>query len=264
MICRTMPPLLLLVLSWLMGLASSTLVAAAESGDQGPLTAFARANEAYRSRDYVKALTLYRSVDSKLRNPVVLYNRGNAAFKAGRLGEAILALEKAHRLAPRDPDIRVNLSYVKAQVRDSIPEEDLDLVTRLLSGIIGRFSLNELAAASSILFWVSMLLACALVLVRAPAPGYWLRCALAFFAVALVLVAGLFAIKFYLDEWHRNGVILAAEVQVMSGPGQDEIKRFTLHEGTQVRLVKEWDRWVQIGLPNGETGWTLSEHVGQI
>lgn len=43
------------------------------------------------------------------------YNQGNAAARAGKPGEAVLAYERAALLAPRDSDIQANLQRVRTQ-----------------------------------------------------------------------------------------------------------------------------------------------------
>jgi len=239
------------------------LAAEARAGDD-PLGTFRQANEAYRAKDFGKALSLYRSLSERVRNPAVLYNWGNSAYKAGRLGEAILALERAHRLAPRDGDVRVNLGFLRTRVKDTIVEDDQDFVTRLLFGLLDRFSSNELAAASAVLLWVAVLIAVLAILNRRPERVAVFRLAL-FGALGLLLLALAPCLcKLYLEEARHEAIVLAREIAVLSGPATDEIKRFTLHEGAKVRILREWDRWVQISLVNGENGWALAEQVGRI
>jgi tetratricopeptide (TPR) repeat protein len=52
-----------------------------------------------------------------------LYNLGNARFRLGEFGPAILAYERAALLAPRDPDIRANLKLAreKAAAHEELP-----------------------------------------------------------------------------------------------------------------------------------------------
>ena len=41
----------------------------------------------------------------------IYFNLGNAWFKAGEAGRAILAFRQAEKLSPRDPDVRANLQF---------------------------------------------------------------------------------------------------------------------------------------------------------
>ena len=50
-------------------------------------------------------------------SPAIYFNLGNAYFKAGQLGRAIAALREAEKLAPRDPDVRANLQFIRGRVQ---------------------------------------------------------------------------------------------------------------------------------------------------
>lgn len=245
----------------ILGLAYGPLFAA---GDSSPDVAFKQATEAYRAKEYSKALNLYRGLAEKIRNPVLFYNWGNSAFKQGHLGEAILAMEKAHRISPRDADVRANLAFMRARVKDSMPEDDTDIVTRILVSLLGRMALNELLTLSSFSLWLCVLSLCGLLVIRRPNVQNFFKVSLFGGLTLLIVALGPGLIKYYLEEVRQSAIILAKEVQVLSGPASDEIKRFSLHEGTRVRVLKEWDKWVQISLPNGENGWTLGENIGRI
>jgi tetratricopeptide (TPR) repeat protein len=249
---------------WLLAMVVVAVLGGPLVAFDDPIATFKQANEAYRAKEFDRAASLYRSLAERVRSPDIFYNWGNAAYKAGRLGEAILALEKAHRLSPRDRDVKSNLAFLRTRVTDSIREEEGDFVTRFFFYLIDHLSLNELAAASSILLWISVLIAMLMIVNRNPGRSGAIRAALvlAMVLMAIALVPGL--VKLYLEEAHREAVVLVREIDVLSGPAPDELKRFSLHEGTKVRILKEWDRWVQISLPNGENGWALAERIGAL
>ncbi len=48
----------------------------------------------------------------------LFYNLGNAYYKQGDHGRAILNYRRAQQLAPRDPDIEANLALARAQAVD--------------------------------------------------------------------------------------------------------------------------------------------------
>ena len=71
-------------------------------------------------------------------------------FKAGEIGRAILAYERALKLMPGDEDVLSNLRFVNAHKEDKGPEEDVNLLTRMLSSANRVLSANVLAVLSSI------------------------------------------------------------------------------------------------------------------
>lgn len=227
-------------------------------------TTFAQAHDAYRAKDYPKALELYRQVAATTKNAVVHYDLGCAAFKAGNVGEAIWNFEKARRLAPRDPDVQTNLEYARARIKDSAPEEEADLLTRLVWGPLDRVSLNEVATSISIAWWLAMAAVLASLLARDAKRRAALRLPLIGFGLLVVFLAIPFALKYHAEEMSQHAIVLAREVPVLSGPATDEIKRFVLHEGTKVRVMGRWDKWIHLALPNGENGWALAETLGTI
>ena len=75
---------------------------------------------AYEAGNYTGAGELFEeAAASGVVNGKLYYNAGNAWFKAGELGRAVLWYKRAERLMPADPDLAYNLGRAEAQVRDS-------------------------------------------------------------------------------------------------------------------------------------------------
>jgi len=87
-------------------------------------TPFDEANAAFASGDYAKAAATSRElIASQGPSAARLYHLGNAQFKLGQFGPAILSYERAALLAPRDRDIQTNLKAARkaASTPDSAP-----------------------------------------------------------------------------------------------------------------------------------------------
>ncbi len=83
---------------------------------------FAEAVKAYHAVHYADAVKLNESILAQgLSSPAVYYNLGNAQFKLGHLGMAILNYMRAQVLAPRDSDIKANLSFSRSMVANYLP-----------------------------------------------------------------------------------------------------------------------------------------------
>ena len=66
---------------------------------------FSTANELYAKGKFADAANLYEKVlQTGGQSPALLFNCGNAEFKAGHLGKAIAAYRQAELLAPRDAE----------------------------------------------------------------------------------------------------------------------------------------------------------------
>ena len=75
---------------------------------------FTAANKSYQDKDFAAAIEMYQSIENKgLESASLYFNLGNAYFKNGDLGHAVLYYMRAQRLAPGDDDIRHNLEFAR-------------------------------------------------------------------------------------------------------------------------------------------------------
>ena len=87
---------------------------------QNTAALFDEANKLYEQAKYQEAATAYEKLlQSDPASAALYFNLGNAWFKAGQSGRAIAAYRQAERLAPRDPDLRFNLNFVRKKVSGS-------------------------------------------------------------------------------------------------------------------------------------------------
>lgn len=247
---RTLPSLAL----WL-ALAAGTLA-------QEPAVArHNQANELYRQGQYQQAREQYLEVVAAgVRDPQVYYNLGNACFKAGRLGEAVLWYERALRLAPRDPDIRANLRFADELLPDKVGEaggagqrlEDLYLFP----------TLDELSAVFSLCFLATWGLGGWRLWRRTW--GAWWRLAVFAAGCSLAAVSGAWLGARLYGQAQARAVVLEAEVTARSAPDPQQTPVFVVHEGTRMELARSEGEWALVRLPSGLGGWVPAEAVEQI
>jgi uncharacterized protein YgiM (DUF1202 family) len=70
-----------------------------------------------------------------------------------------------------------------------------------------------------------------------------------------IVTAGSLSWKIHVNENRKEGVVIEQKVDIRSGPGNENITVFTIHEGTKVRVLGSGNGWHQISLPNGWSGW---------
>src|SRR6187401_894746 len=96
-------------------LGCAYFVGAAPAADA--LNKFETGNKLYEERKFAEAAAAYQGiVDSGLGSPALYFNLGNALFKSGQNGRAIVAYQRAAQITPRDPDVRANLQFARNQV----------------------------------------------------------------------------------------------------------------------------------------------------
>jgi tetratricopeptide (TPR) repeat protein len=246
----------LLALALLALTACSTPAATGEiSGAQ-----MAEANQLYEEGQFAAAAARYQAlVDAGVQEGHLYYNLGDAYFKLGDLGRAVLNFRRAQRLLPRDGDVTANLRLARSQTVDRIDVEDKGALVDLVRRIVGWTTIDE-AAALALAIWVLLcgLLISAILWQRRRRPLLYLAG-----AVAVLLFFGVLSIGIrLLDERGRPpAVVVAEEVPLRSGPGEDYLTEFTLHAGAEVRVVEQRGGWVRIALPGDLQGWAPGEAV---
>ena len=230
-------------------LAMTVLVAPAHAA----LSAFEEANARYQSGDFKKARELYEKLAHAERpTAAIYYNLGNAYFRLGEKGKALIAYERALKGTPRDADIRWNLAILKSVLADRVNEGNENFVLFALKKRAKSFTIDEL----NILFTLSLLLfaVCMGVVFVFPSSKPFFG----FVQTLLVLFMVAAAVLWFL-EWRDvrepSIGVLAKEVSAHYGPSYKETKAFVLHEGAEAKVRDETDKWYFIALPDGNSGW---------
>jgi tetratricopeptide (TPR) repeat protein len=227
------------------------------AGGQDANEQFSAANRLYETERYGEAAAAYRDlVDHGFESPALYFNLGNALLKAGEVGEAIVYYERARALAPRAEDIRTNLLYARSLSRDVLPPPEGSVFLTALARLKDSISAGEAVATASVLLWLMAGAAAIgrLVPVRRRV-AYGVAGGL---LVAFALSASLAAIKVDEVSGSERAVVVTPEVAVRSGPGEAYTARFSLHEGTGVKIVRWASDWCEIQLTESMTGWVPS------
>lgn len=214
----------------------------------------------YNEGRYADAATCFEGLEAEgHRNGDLLYDQGNAWYRAGEIGRAILAYRRAELLIPRDGDLLANLDSARDRTRDEIPPPDgRGFVLGALLLPIDRASMSELLMLGA-LGWALLFLLAAVRLVR-PFPG-------AAGGIALGALLAIFGLGGWLfQSWEQSsrplGVVLAEEVTLRSGRDLQSRDLLVLHEGAEVTVVERGTPWVQVKVPEGPRGWLPSETLG--
>ncbi len=233
---------------------------------QGPadVEAMAASNALYEGGHYEQAARSYQQlVDKGYGDPALYYNLGNAYFKGGDTGRAILNYLRAERISPRDGDIRANLDFARSQTLDVLESGEAPLV-KLASSLLSRVTTGELGAVA-LAFWL-LFASCLLMMMVGPRRWLaWMKPAVVVTAALLLLGGGSLGVRLYVDSTDREAVIVAEEVDVVSGPGSRYTPEFTLHAGTETGLVEKRGAWARIALPGGSLqGWVPAAAVEEV
>ena len=209
---------------------------------------FSSANELYAKGKFADAATAYEKIlQTGASSPALLFNAGNAEFKAGHLGRAIAAYRRAELLAPRDPDLRANLKFVRNQVPGAVRPESW------WSSWTGALTLDEGAVLTAVAFWLTLALFTARQL--RPALGPKLKSAT---RMGVVLTLGLGTVLGLQAANHfacATAVITTDNATARTGPFDDAQSVFTSRDGAELSVLDRRDGWVQVANGAGKSGW---------
>ena len=221
-------------------------------------SAFDEGNRLYKEERYSEALAAYRSVlASGFGSPELYLNLGDAAYKSGEPGWAIYYFTLAQQGAPRDPDIKTNLSLVR---REALGEEPSIRRSSLLDAAASLRDLIPMAGAAraaAVLFWIaSGALAASWVgrLRRRAQPLRWaaLACAVA----ALVLVSVKWA-----EASLAYDAVTVEQTAAHAEPSEEATVEFRLPTGSPVNLGRETPEWREVIVSSSLRGWVSSSCV---
>jgi tetratricopeptide (TPR) repeat protein len=240
--------LVLLIVGVLPGLAR-----AADPTEPSPRTTFYHANALYKDGQYEAAAKEYEEIQrSGLASGNLYFNLGNAYFKAGEKGKAILNYERARRLIAGDPDLNANLAYAQSIT-------GADACTPPLWQVVA-FPLSHRVATHRLL-WATSALYTLLLLALAgyrlwPARPRWLVYGAAGLAVLVLISSTSLAQQVLTDDWQPQAVVISrGEAPTRFEPAENGTVHFVLKEGSLVRVVEARDNWVEVARCDGRRGW---------
>ena len=118
-----------------------------------PTEQFELGNRLFEEKLYDSAIAVYlQVVDQGLESASLYFNLGNACFRDGDLGHAILYYLRARRLDPGDPDIVANLDFARRFTSVRMEGVELNPISSLFESIVQPYHLNSLAWLASALF----------------------------------------------------------------------------------------------------------------
>lgn len=214
------------------------------------------ANDKYSEENYSVADSLYEEVlKNEGESATLYYNLGNAKYKQGKIGPAILNYERALLLDPSNEDILFNLELAKSHTTDKIDPVEKLLITRWNEAIQKWFCSDTWAIISIVLFILFIgMVGCFLF-----ARFSWLK-KTAFFSGIVFFIFSMFSLNYAKKQKesivsHEYAIIYSATITGKSSPDSGGTDLFILHEGTKVKVKNLLNDWMEIQLEDGHVGW---------
>ena len=218
---------------------------------------FAKANQDYAQGHFKEAISGYESlVRAHQWSANVFYNLGNAYFRTGDFGRAILNYERALALEQHHPEATANLQIARdeahaLEIQPGWPERYLQFA-----------SINQYSVTAAIAFWIGMFCVLALIFTRRR------RTSAATLLVLLVLILAVAMFAIYRLERGRNGQALAivtgTGVQARLATADTANSVLALPPGSEIKVLNTRGDWIYAALPNNLRGWIPAKNVERV
>lgn len=224
------------------------------------------ANQSYEIKEYATAIEQYETIlKNGFESAELHYNLGNAYYRFGELGKAILNYERALRLQPNDEDITHNLRIAQSEVRPKLDRLPDFFLTTFKQDVQSSFAPNSWAILFLILLWLGMGGLILWQLGQQRTHRKW-----GFIAGFLLLSIALAAFFFSYtsnktDKNSGQAIVLEEETALRKGANKGSAEILTLREGIKVKLLNTTiQNWQKVKLSNGQEGWLPSEVIEEI
>ena len=186
----------------------------------------------------------------------LFYNLGNAWFRAGDFGRAILNYERALALEPQHPEADANrrLAHDKARA--------LDLPMNWWDRLTARAAPKHYTIAAAIGFWVAAFALAALLMSRRRSAK------LVGALVVSLIVLAVSAAALYSLETGRKGnavaVVVAPKIEARLATADNARTVLILPPGSKIKILSTRGDWIYAALPNDLRGWIPAQSAERV
>ena len=183
---------------------------AAPALSNGANNIFSKANRQYEDGNFNEAAGIYEQLISRgVISGNIYYNLGNAYYKTGRIGKALINYERAKKLIPDNEDLFANISFIKSALDVQQPEDSRPAYKKIWIGVRNSVSVK-------VWFFVSVILLFSVCLIRGFGflnYGFWKRSrAISVFLVFMFIISLVFFINSYnTGRNFKSGIIITRD-----------------------------------------------------
>ena len=211
-------------------------------------TDFDNANQEYAQGHFKEAIGSYETLArSGQWSANLFYDLGNAYFRTGDFGRAILNYERAFALERHHPEAAANLQIARDEARglemqQSWPERYLQFA-----------SLNQYSIAAAVAFWVGAFCTVVLIFARRRSARMIALLILSFSVCALAILA-----TYEIDNGSKGralAIITGDNVEARLATADTANSILALPPGSEIKILSTRGDWIYAALPNNLRGW---------
>jgi tetratricopeptide (TPR) repeat protein len=218
---------------------------------------FAKANQNYAQGHFKEAISDYETlVHSGQWSANLFYDVGNAYFRAGDFGRAILNYERALALERHHPEAAANLQIARDEARA------LEMQPSWSERYLQFGSINQYSITAAVAFWIGLFCVVGLIFARR-------RSAATIALLILSLLVSVLAILAIYELDYRNNaralaIVTGKDVQARLATADTANSVLALPPGSEVKILSTRGDWVYAALPNNLRGWIPAKSMEQV
>lgn len=220
----------------------------------GAENAFEEGTQAYLAEDFNRAADQFRAAASVTSSAGAFHNLGNAEWKRGQAGPAILAWERAQWLDPYAANTRANLRFARRAAQLDAP------ALSWFEHCSTWLPVNAWALLAGASFWMAVAMLVLPGVLRWRKAEWHQALAAACFALFLLTLPALLGVH----TRTKLGVALARPVPLRLTPTREAQTLGHLPAGEMVRLERERGSYLFIRAGNDAAGWVEQTQFGRV
>jgi len=218
---------------------------------------FAKANQEFAQGHFKEAISGYEAlIRSGQWSANVFYDLGNAYFRTGDFGRAILNYERALALERHHPEATANLQIARDEAHA------LEIQPSSLERYLQFASLNQYSIAAATAFWLAIFAMFALIFKQRRSA----RVIAVSICCLLVLAVAVYAI-FTIERGSKGqalAVVTGKDVQARLATADTANSVLALPAGSEIKILSTRGDWIYAALPNNLRGWIPAKNAEQV
>ena len=218
---------------------------------------FAKANQEFAQGHFTEAISDYEALirDGQW-SANVFYDLGNAYFRAGDFGRAILNYERALALERHHPEAAANLQIARDETHA------LELQPSWPARYLQFASVNQYSIVAAVAFWVAAFCLAALIFTTRRSAAR-----ISLLLVMIVMFAGAIFAIWQLERGSKGdalAIVTGKDVQARLATADTANAVLALPPGSEIKVLSTRGDWIYAVLPNNLRGWISAKNAEQV
>jgi tetratricopeptide (TPR) repeat protein len=218
---------------------------------------FPKANQEFAQGHFKEAISGYEALirDGQW-SANVFYDLGNAYFRAGDFGRAILNYERALALARRHPEATANLQIARDEAHA------LELQPSWRERYLQFGTANQYSVTAAVAFWIAAF--CLVALIFTPRRS---AAMISLLLVMLFVFAGAIFAIWQVERGSKGNalaIVTGKDVQARLATADTANAVLALPPGSEVKILSTRGDWTYVALPNNLRGWIPAKNAERV